>query len=137
MLKKYLMKELITFTKFRKEIEGKFGTMYLHDIHYLDKKATYMSKVKDQNKFVLGQEAEFTEEERTKGDYTYLNVKPINDLPKSGFQRQQKKEQIRYSSMGVSYVKDLIIAGKVEIKDWEKASEKIIRFMFKIDKEND
>lgn len=129
------MKAIIKEVKFSKEYETKFGTMYLHKVSYDDKVGYYSSKKKDQTYFVSGKEAEFTEEPRTGDKGEYIVIKPV----KSGnFQspagRTLKKEQSRYSGFAVSYCKDLIVAGKLDIKQWEDASEKIFKFMVDLDK---
>jgi len=129
------MKAKITNVTFKKEYESKFGTMYGFNVEYDGKSAYYSSKKKDQNKFVKGQEVEFTEEKRKNDKGEYLIVKPIYEGGNSNFGRQLKREQSKYSGFAVSYVKDLIIAGKLEMKDWESASKKICMFMVNLDKE--
>ena len=135
------MKALIKSVKFTKESEGKFGPMFSFKITYtvdgVDKMAYYTAKTKEQKKFIEGQEAEFTEEQKMgTNDTPYNVIKPIQQggYNNSGFGKALKKEQSKYSGFAVSYVKDLIIAGKIEMKDWEQASEKIFNFMVKLDK---
>lgn len=129
------MKAIIQKTEFHKEFDSKFGTLYSHKVWYDDKMAFYSSKSKDQNKFIVGGEAEFTEETRETNRGNVLIIKPIQPDRQSNFGKALKREQSRYTTMGASYVKDLIIAGKVDIKDWERATEKIVKFMFNLDKE--
>lgn len=129
------MKAVIKKVEFVKEYPSKYGQMFLHKVYYGESYGLYSSKSKDQTKFKGGEEAEFTEEERSNDKGTFINIKPISNNPQSNFGRQLKKEQSRYTTMGASYVKDLIIAGKLEMKDWEKATEKIVKFMFNLDKE--
>ena len=99
----------------------------------------YSSKKKEQTYFKIGEEAEFTEEfkESKQGPYTVL--KPIRQGTFSNYNKNVKREQSRYSGFAVSYVKDLIIADKLEMKQWESASKKIFNFMVELDKseEND
>ena len=129
------MKAKITKVTFKEEKETKFGMQYTFVVEYDGKKAFYNSKKKDQTKFVEGQEAEFSEEERTSGKGNkYLIVKPEYKGGNSNFGRQLKREQSKYSGFAVSYVKDLIIADKINIKDWESASKKIFNFMVDLDK---
>lgn len=126
------MKAVITLATYNKEITTKFGVMHQHYIEYDGKRATYLSKKIEQTYFVEGQECEFTEE--LKGQY--LNVKPFRENKgSSNYSRAIKKEQSKYSGFAVSYVKDLIIADKIKIEDWEKASKKIFDFMVNLDKE--
>jgi len=129
------MEAVIKSVKFSNEYESKFGTLYGFIVKYDDKEAYYSSKSKDQKKFVEGQKAEFTEETRIKGGKEYFIIKPVSSNPQSNFGKNLKREQARYTTMAASYVKDLIIAGKIDLKDWMAATEKIVRFMIKLDKE--
>ena len=114
------MREIITEVKFTKETKNQFGILYQFAISYDGKTAYYSSKSKDQKKFIPGEEAEFTEEERA---YTnkngnpdsYLVIKPIYPNRQSNFGRALSKEQARYSAMCVSYAKDLVIGGRIQI----------------------
>lgn len=131
------MKSVIKEVKYLKESESKYGTLHNFMVYYDDKKAYYSSKTKDQNKFIAGQEAEFNEEEKEgTNNNKYLVIKPIQKVwsGKSGYSKEIKKEQSKYSGFAVSYVKDLIIAGKVPLSDWQKESKSIFEFMVSIDK---
>ena len=128
------MKALITGAKFNKEYTTSYGTLFNYRIEYDGKTAFYSSKKKDQDYFVVGKESEFTEEEKTSDKGTFYVIKPIREGKFSNFSKQIKKEQSRYSGFAVSYVKDLIIADKIDIKQWEAASEKIFNFMVELDK---
>lgn len=123
------MKAIIDKVKFKKEVDSKFGKRYIFEVTYNSKEATYFSTKQEQSQFIEGQEAEFTEESHESGGRVYLNVKPINK-----FNRHVKREQTKYSGFAVSYCKDLIIAGKLEMKDWKKASKEIFDFMVELDK---
>ena len=129
------MKAKIDKVTFKKEYQSKFGTLYLFEIEYEGKKGFYSSKRKDQTKFKEGAISEFTEDVQVKDGNEFIIIKPVYNQMQSSFGKALKREQSRYTTMGASYVKDLIIAGKIDIKDWEKATEKIVRFMFNLDKE--
>jgi hypothetical protein len=134
------MKALITFVKFKKEITTKFGVLYSFEVSYDEKRAFYNSKSKDQKHFVEGQETEFTEEERTYTDKngnpaTYIVIKPGIAGKQSNYGKALNKEQARYSSFAVAYVKDLIVSGRIDIKDWEAKSREVCSWMVSIDKE--
>ena len=120
--------------KYEKEYETKFGTLYLHRITYNDKVGFYSSKKKEQTTFVEGKEVEFTEETRKGTNGEYMVIKPVKSAQFSNFGRQLKKEQSRYSGFAVSYVKDLIVAGRVDIKDWKSWSKDMFQFMVDLDK---
>jgi len=128
------MKSLIKSAEFVKEFDSKFGTLYQHRIKYDDKTAYYSSKKKEQTEFIAGQEKEFIEEERDGQKGKWLIVKPMTKNDLSGFAKNLKKEQSRYSGFAVSYVKDLIVADKIKIEHWEAASKKIFQFMVDLDK---
>jgi hypothetical protein len=135
------MKALITFAKFIKEKPGQYGMQYLYEISYNEKKGIYYSKKSDQTYFVEGMEAEFTEEERSYTDKngkpaSFLLIKPITATGKqSNYGKALNKEQARYSSFAVAYVKDLIVSGRIDIKDWETKSREVCSWMVSIDKE--
>ena len=73
------MKAKITKTTFVKEYETKFGSMYLHKIEYDGKNAYYNSKTKEQDKFKVGEEAEFTEEEKEGKSGKFTSIKPVSN----------------------------------------------------------
>lgn len=132
------MKAKITETKFKKEVQSKFGTLYSHEIHYDNKVAFYSSKKKDQDFFKKGQEAEFIEEKRTykKKDGTtgeYLVVKPERPQRQSNFGKALTKEQSRYSGFADSYAKDLLVAGilRPELTDKDEEFNDIVMTTFK------
>jgi len=135
------MKALITFVKFKKEITTKFGILYSFEVSYNEQKAFYNSKSKDQTYFVEGKEVEFTEEERSYTDKngnpaTYLVIKPGTGVGKqSNYGKALNKEQARYSSFAVAYVKDLIVSGRIGIEVWEEKSRQVCTWMVKMDKE--
>ena len=130
------MKAKITKVTFKKESDGKFGKQYSFEIEYDGKKAYYTSKSRDQKKFIEGQECEFNEEKRkSKAGNPYLVVKPpYNGVGKSQYGKALQKEQARYSAFAVSYVKDLIIAEKIELDDWAGMSSMIFEHMVELDK---
>ena len=128
------MKAKIIRADFKNEWESKYGTMFNHTIEYDDKSAIYCSKKKEQTHFVPGKECEFIEETKiTKnGEMHTVKIPPKGKF--SNYHKDMKREQSKYSGFAVSYVKDLIIADKIEIKDWEAASRKIFKLMVDLDK---
>ena len=142
------MEALIKSTQFVKEYESKYGTLYLHKITYDDKTAYYSSKSKDQNKFVKGQKAEFTEIEKEGQNGKYLNIKPVTSNNYSGYKKALKKEQSKYSGFADSYVKDLLTAGVIKpeidnsaenhndivMQSWKRRAYEIFEHMVSLDK---
>ena len=116
------MKAQIQEVKFNKEFDSNFGKLYQFIVSYDEKKAIYNSKSKDQQKFISGKEAEFTEEGKNFTDkngniHEFTVIKPINQNKQSNFGKALKKEQSRYSGFAMAYSKDLVVAGKIELKD--------------------
>lgn len=128
------MKAIIKDVKFQKEYDTKFGMMYLHKISYDDKTAFYSSKKKEQTYFVKGQEAVFTEETQTGKNGEFLKIKPERKGKFSPYNRELKKEQSRYSGFAVSYCKDLIVAGRLDLDKWENKSKEVFQWMVEMDK---
>jgi hypothetical protein len=133
------MKELIKEVIFHKEKETQFGKMYSFKVKYDNKIAFYNSKFKDQNKFKAGEEAEFTEEEKTYQDkngnpQTFLVIKPVQKGKYSSYGKELKREQSKYSGFAVSYSKDLVIAGKVPFEDLSAYATVLFDLMVSLDK---
>ena len=90
------MKAKIIEVTFSKEGENKFGKFYSFKVKYDEKVAFYNSKDKDQKKFIAGQEAEFTEEEKSYTDkngnpQSYWIIKPLSQNKQSNFGKALKK----------------------------------------------
>ena len=133
------MKALIDKVKFNKEASTKFGPMYQFTVYWYDEKediqnGSYLSKKQEQNYFEAGKECDFDVTEREYQGNTYYNVKPQKQGNFSPYNKKLKQEQSRYSGFAVSYCKDLIIADKLPLAQWESASKKIFNFMVELDK---
>ena len=130
------MKAKIIGTEWVKEYEGKHGKLHLHKIKYADKVAYYSSKSKDQKKFEINKDAEFTEEERVgKDNNPYLIIKPIYNQGQSNFGKKVKQEQSKYSGFAMSYAKDLVVNDKIGIEEMYQEAEKMINWMVTKDKQ--
>jgi len=133
------MKEFITEVNFIKEKQTQFGTLYQFAVKYDGKKAFYSSKKKEQTMFIPGQEAEFTEEEKTYTDQqgnpgSFLVIKPLNPNKQSNFGKALKKEQSRYSGFAVSYAKDLVVAGRLNREELSDYAWVLFELMVSMDK---
>jgi len=136
------MEVQINSISYKKEFAGKFGTMHVYDVEYSDtstgvtKRGEYLSKSADQTTFKEGESYQVTEEEREYNNNIYYKIKPVRERPpgQSSYSKKLKSEQARYSSFAVAYCKDLIIADKLEVDQWEHASMKIAKAMLRIDK---
>ena len=127
------MKAKITGVRFVKEFEGKYGKAFVFGVSYAGKEAQYISKSKEQTKFVNGQEAEFTETVKTWNDEDQITIRPVQ-ANTGNFGRAVKKEQSRYSGFAMSYAKDLVVADKIEIKDLRKYTTTMFDLMVELDK---
>ena len=128
------MKAKITKVEFDQELQTKFGMMFKHKVWYDGKCADYLSKTKDQKKFITGQEAEFTETPREYNGTTYYNIKPVNPSGNSNFGRALKREQSKYSGFAMSYAKDLVVADKIKLSDMTAYTTKMFNLMVELDK---
>ncbi len=133
------MNAKIEKVEFVKEFESKFGKLYCFKVGYKvgdnEMTAFYNSKKRDQKKFIAGEEAEFVEETKVGKNGEYYVVKPMySGGLGGGYSKQTKREQSRYSGFAVSYVKDLIVAEKLDISQWKSASKDIFEFMVALDK---
>jgi hypothetical protein len=130
------MKAQIKKITYKGEKSGQFGVSHNFVIEFDDKFAYYTGKIKEQTFFIEGKECEFELEEKvSKEGKKYFTVKPPKkEWNNSNYAKAVKKEQSRYSGFAVSYVKDLIIADKLKIDQWETASKRIFDFMVTLDK---
>lgn len=97
-------------------------------------KGYYSSKVEDQKSFLSGQEAEYNIEEKTgKNNKTYFRItSPLDPAPTykaGGGGKPQVEPRIQMISFAASYTKDLIIGGKIDIKDFEGAFNRLYTIM--------
>jgi len=134
------MKAEIQEAVFAKEFDYKGFKLYEHKITFIDEElnritASYTSKTPEQNKFIVGEIAEFNLEERSKDGRSWYKIKPIySGGGNQNYTREKKREQTKYSGFAVSYAKDLVIAGKLEFKDLLPAAEKLFWCMVELDK---
>jgi len=77
----------------------------------------YTSKNENQTKFVVGQETEYLIEakEGKKGTYYKITLPQTEPFQKSAG-RPQIEPRIQMISFAMAYAKDLVVAGKVEMK---------------------
>lgn len=128
------MKALIQDVKFLKEFETKFGILYSFKVQYDGRTGFYNSKSKDQKKFVIGQEAEFTEETKTGSKGDYIVIKPPMQNRQSNFGKALNKEKSRYSGFAVSYAKDLLVAGRINRNELADQAWILFDLMVEMDK---
>jgi hypothetical protein len=134
------MKAIITEVVFQKEWDSQFGKMYNFKVKYDNEVALFSSKYKDQKKFIPGQEAEFTEETKTYTDKKtgesreYKVIKPVSQNKQSNFGKALNKEKSRYSGFAVSYAKDLVVGGRVQLQELPDYAWILFNLMVEMDK---
>ena len=134
------MKAKVKKATFQKEYETKFGTLFLHKIIYEENgnefSGYYSSKKKDQNKFVAGQEAEFDVEVQTGRNGVFNKIKPVmQNKGYSNYGRSVQREQSKYSGFAMSYAKDLVVAGVINMEQLYSEAQCMIDWMVQKDKE--
>jgi len=94
-------------------------------------KGFYTSKYADQNKFIVGNVADFEVEVKqgSKGQYNKLTVPQAAGFKPGGSARPAIDPKVQMISFSMSYAKDLVVAGKVDYKEIDKAFEKIYSLM--------
>jgi len=84
-------------------------------------KGFYTCKTEDQTKFISGQEAEYLiEQKQGKNGTTYYKIslpasEQSNSWQKGG--KPQVEPRVQMISFAMAYTKDLVVAGKLELKD--------------------
>ena len=94
-------------------------------------KGFYTSKVEDQKKFIIGNVADYAIEEKqgSKGPYYKITV-PGDAVAKSfGGGKPQVEPRIQMISFAAAYTKDLVVAGKFGMQDFEKEFNRIYTVM--------
>lgn len=142
-------KDKVKKTAFYKEVDLEHGKFYSHIVEMENgDKGSYLSKNKDQNKFVEGQETEYTFED--KGDPKYNRIKPVSKKPQpsSSYGKPQRtkqeeieinkekskafawadiiKAQVSMPAYAASYTKDIIKdKGGTETKQFEELYDQV------------
>ncbi len=134
------MNKKVLSREFAKEYKTQNGqTNYNFKVKFEgdDKTYQYASTVKDNPPhFIPGEMAEFTiEEQKYEKDGTttiYYKVKPVKPEFKKGgggYPRKSKADfLVENLSFQSSYVKDLIVSGKVKFEEWEKTLKEMLAF---------
>lgn len=94
-------------------------------------KGFYTSKNPDQNKFVVGNVADFEIEVKqgSKGPYNKITVPQAAGFKPGGGKPADPKQA--FVTMGYSYAKDLVVAGKVDLKGFHDLAKDIFDNMVK------
>jgi len=111
----------ITRTVFKTEWKGQNGSVFYHDVEFENgDKGSIGTKEQEPAKLNPGQELTYTLEPNDKGGLP--KIKPVQ--AKGGYSggggKPQQDPKVQMISFSMSYAKDLIVGGKVDIKDLEK-----------------
>ena len=81
-------------------------------------KGFYTSKNENQTKFVAGQETEYLIEEKqgAKGVYYKITIPQSEGFKPGGGGKPMPEPRVQFISFAMAYAKDLVVAGKVEMK---------------------
>lgn len=93
-------------------------------------KGFYTSKSPDQTKFVVGNVADYEIEVKqgSKGPYNKITV-PQPSFVKGGGGKPAVEPRIQMISFAAAYTKDLVVAGKFSMNDFEKEFNRIYNIM--------
>lgn len=115
----------------RMDKQDSYGnTSYIIEFDNSDK-GYYSTKDADQKKFIVGNVADYVIEEKTGSKGIYFKVSlPQSEKPAfSGGGKPQANPRVQIISFSMSYVKDLIVAGKVPLTDLEKEFNRMFNLM--------
>lgn len=119
-------KAKITRTVFKNEWAGPNGNVYYHDIE-LDNgdKGSIGSKEKMPAKLNPGQDLTYTIEGDARGGFKIKAVNPSGAGGGFGSGKKGPDPKVQIVSFAMSYTKDLVVAGKIDVKDMSSYFEKI------------
>lgn len=94
-------------------------------------KGFYTSKSEDQKKFVIGNVADYELEVKqgSKGPYNKITVPQTDSFFKGGGGRPAVEPRVQMISFAAAYTKDLVVANKFQMDDFEKEFNRIYNIM--------
>lgn len=94
-------------------------------------KGFYTSKSADQTKFVVGNVADYEIEVKqgSKGPYNKITVPQAAFVKGGGGGRPAPEPRVQMISFAAAYTKDLVVAGKFSMNDFEKEFNRIYTIM--------
>ena len=122
------MKAIVKSATLKKEGEGKFGKWYLFEVLFEgdDKKYQYMGKSADQNKFVAGQEAEFTVEEKENNGYKNYVIKPVQQGGFGGGMNNGARLELDKKIAALNAAVQLVAVGKIDLAKLKETRDKFL-----------
>lgn len=92
-------------------------------------KGFYNSKNPNQTKFIVGNVSDYQIEEKQGSKGLYYKITVPSDGPKSFGGKPQIDPRVQMISFSTSYTKDLVVGGKVEMKDFDTVFNRIYNLM--------
>lgn len=108
-------KSVVRTAIYKRSFNSKYGETHIHSITF-DNGDTgdYLSKSKEQQKFITGKEAEYTIEKKENGQYVNYSIKPIEPAGANGF-AMKGNPAIEHKRVSLKCAVDLCCSGKIEI----------------------
>lgn len=126
--------------KFQKEYEGNYGKVYYFEIEMENgDKGQYGSKKNPQDTFIEGQELSYDIVEKN----GYFHIKPLRQIIPNGFNGNKKpydpaadnfRQALIVAQSSITKVVELVIAGKVEMKDLQPVTDRLMQIQFDLAK---
>lgn len=120
-------KSVVRSAIYQKEINGNYGVLHIFEITFDNQdKGQYLSKTRDQQKFIEGKETEYTIEEKVNGNYKNYTIKPFQE---NGFVPGKGNPFYEHKRVSLKCAVDLCCHGKIETKDIKSYSESFMKFL--------
>lgn len=124
-------KSKVKSISFKNSWPGKYGTMYDFNIEFENgDKGVFNSQKNPQDRFKEGEDVPYTIETVNRNGYVNVIIRPVVekkvDSPKNLTSKNFRAEFIGYAA---AYAKDLVVAGKVDMKDFSTSFEDIYGVM--------
>jgi hypothetical protein len=122
-----IKKSVVTVTSSNGTWEGKYGLMYKFIIEFENgDRGSYLSKSETQNKFIIGNEAEY---EYTGGEYPKIKPHYANPISNNySNKNSETRDEIRFSVAFKGAI-DLASSNVINIKDIKKKTIEFAEFL--------
>jgi hypothetical protein len=122
-----IKKSVVTVTSSNGTWEGKYGLMYKFIIEFENgDRGSYLSKSETQNKFIIGNEAEY---EYTGGEYPKIKPHYANPISNNySNKNSETRDEIRFSVAFKGAI-DLASSNVIDIKDIKKKTIEFAEFL--------
>lgn len=121
------MKAIVTKITKMEKIDSYGNTSFIIEFDNGDK-GFYSTKNAEQNYFVVGKDAEYNIEAKQGSKGTYYKVTTTQKEFSGGF-KKQIDPKVQMISFAMAYSKDLVVSGKVDLKDLGQTFERMYQSM--------